>query len=124
MFCSRCGTEIPAQSRFCPNCGQPVNPTVTRSAAPNNTGVYTLTINRENQWFAVNPPVNIVIDQNTQYQLENGATIRIPIAAGMHNIAFSASIRNKVLNINVAGNVTLNMRWNRITGSLVVKEGA
>ena len=42
-------------------------------------------------------------------------------AAPTHNIAFSCSIRNKIVNIDVSRDVTLNIKWNRVTGSLVVE---
>lgn len=121
MFCSKCGNEIPSQSKFCSKCGQSVVPTPNETVVSNNTVGYTLTINRAKQWFAINPAVKIVVDGNTEYKIDNGATLNIPIAAGTHNIAFSCSMRNKIVNINATSNVTLNIKWNRITGSLEVE---
>ncbi len=92
MFCSKCGNEIPSQSKFCSKCGQSVVPTPNETVVSNNTVGYTLTINRAKQWFAINPAVKIVVDGNTEYKIDNGATLNIPIAAGTHNIAFSCSI--------------------------------
>ena len=114
MFCTKCGNQINEQVKFCPKCGQAVD---TGSGGSHN---FTLTINRANQWFAINPAVKIVIDNSTEYKIDNGATLNIPVSAGPHNIAFSCSMRNKIVNINVAGNITLNIKWNRITGSLEV----
>ena len=94
---------------------------MNESPAQNNSGMFTLTVNRANQWFAVNPSVKIVVDGKAEYSIENNSSINIPISAGAHNIAFSCSIRNKILDINVVGDMTLNMKWNRITGSLVVE---
>jgi hypothetical protein len=88
---------------------------------PNISEDFTLIINRAKQWFAVNPAVKIIVDGNAEYKIDNGATLNIPISAGVHNLAFSCSIRNKIVNINVTDNVTLNIKWNRITGSLEVK---
>ena len=80
-----------------------------------------MTIHRAKQWFAVNPAVKVVVDDNTEYKIDNGSTLYIPISSGVHNIAFSCSIQNKIVNVNVANNVTLNIKWNRVTGSLEVK---
>lgn len=121
MFCSQCGNEIVTQAKFCPVCGQPVSANLNEGINPGDGGGFILTINRANQWFAINPAVKIVVDGNVEYNIENGSTLNIPISAGVHNIAFMYSIRNKIVNINVNSNVTLNIKWNRVTGSLEVE---
>lgn len=121
MFCSKCGNEIAPQSKYCSKCGQLVALASNETAASDNTVGCTLTINRAKQWFAINPAVKIVIDGNAEYKIDNGETLNIPITAGIHNIAFSCSIRSKIVNINAANNVTLNIKWNKITGSLEVE---
>ena len=114
MFCTKCGNQINGQVKFCPKCGQAVG------TGNGGSQSFILTINRANQWFAINPAVKVVIDGSTEYKIDNGATLNIPVSAGTHNIAFSCSMRNKIININVADNITLNIKWNRITGSLEV----
>lgn len=121
MFCSKCGNELQTDARFCSKCGQPVAQTSTDNVSQNNSGNYTLTINRAKQWFLVNPPVKIIIDEKAEYKIDNGETIRIPVSTGTHMVAFSCSIRNKIVNINVTNNVILNIKWNRVTGSLEVE---
>lgn len=121
MFCSKCGNEIAAKAKFCSKCGQPVKPSANEAVTPGNGGGFTLTINRAKQWFAVNPAIKIVIDGSAEYKIDNGETLDIPVSAGAHNIAFSCSIRNKIVNVNVTNHVTLNIKWNRLTGSLEVK---
>ena len=44
MFCSRCGTQVEANYKYCPNCGASLNTTTTSSSPietpqtpPNNT---------------------------------------------------------------------------------------
>ncbi len=123
MFCSKCGSEIDKQSKFCSKCGQPVNQTINGAVGltQSYSGGFTLTVNRAKQWFAVNPSIKMVVDRGAEYKIDNGETLNIPISAGTHNIAFSCSIRNKIVNINVTDNVTLNIKWNRLTGSIEVK---
>lgn len=121
MFCSKCGNEIVSQSKFCAKCGQPVLPAVNGGVPPNKREKFTLTINRAKQWYAINPAIKVVVDGNVEYKIDNGQSLSIPISSGTHNIKFSCSIRNKIININVTNNVALNIKWNRVTGSLEVK---
>lgn len=118
MYCSNCGNILPDGAKFCPKCGRATG----RPAADTVPGgLYTLTIMRENQWFAVNPAVRMTLDGSQTYSIGNGDTLRIPVSSGAHCAAFSCSIRNKVVNLNVAGDITLRIRWNRVTGSLEVE---
>lgn len=121
MFCSKCGNEIVTQSKFCSKCGQPVKVTTNGTPVQNNNMSFTLTINRAKQWFVVNPAIKVIVNGNAEYKIDNGSTLNIPVLAGTHNIAFSCSMRNKIVNVNVANNVTLNIKWNRVTGSLEVE---
>ena len=98
-----------------------VTPATNKVATVDSADSFTLTINRANQWFAVNPAITIVIDGNAEYKIDNGATLNIPITAGTHNVVFSCSFRNKTVNINATNNVTLNIIWNRTTGNIVVE---
>lgn len=121
MFCNKCGNQIVDGAKFCSKCGQSTNQAANNITGNNGVGTFTLTINRAKQWFAVNPAVKIIVDGGDEYKIDNGETLNIPITAGTHNIAFSCSIRNKIVNVNVSDNVTLNIKWNRVTGSLEVE---
>ena len=120
MFCSKCGNQINEGARFCSQCGHAIaQPSDSISASGDKS--YTLTITREKQLFAVNPAVKVMIDGRDKYQIANGSFVRIPISGGPHTVACSCGLRNKVLNIDVADDLSLDMKWNRITGSLEVK---
>ena len=121
MFCTKCGNHIVDGAKFCSKCGQSTNQAANNITGNNGVGTFTLTINRAKQWFAVNPAVKIIVDGGAEYKIDNGETLNIPITAGTHNIAFSCSIRNKIVNVNVSDNVALNIKWNRVTGSLEVE---
>lgn len=120
MFCNKCGNEIVGDAKFCSKCGQPLS-CATNSTTTGKVDTYTLTINRAKQWYLVNPAVKIIVDGGAEYKIDNGETLNIPVSPGAHNIAFSCSIRNKIVNINATSNVVLNIKWNRITGSLEVE---
>lgn len=116
MVCNKCGYEISSNAQFCPKCGYKIE----RNNAI-ETDVYILTINRAKQWFAINPSVKIIVDEHTEYRIGNGKTISITIPAGVHTIGFFCGIRNKIVDINMSSDLTINIKWNRLTGSLVVK---
>lgn len=121
MFCSKCGNQFVTQVKFCSKCGQPTNISSSEAQVQNSVRWGTLTITRAKQWFAINPAVRVILDGSAEYEIDNGSTLNIPISIGTHNIAFSCGMRNKIVNVNVVENVTLNIKWNRITGSLEVK---
>lgn len=117
MFCSKCGNVITDNANFCLKCGQSVKQAPTESLNQR----YMLTIVRANQWFAINPPIKLIIDNNAKYEIENGKSINIPISVGTHTLSFSCSIRNKVVTVNISQNTEINVKWNRFTGGLVVE---
>ena len=117
MFCNKCGNPLQEGMRFCAKCGQPVGAAVPQST---NTGSFVLTVNRDNQWFLINPAVSITIDSAAEYKLPNGMSIDIPITPGPHRVTLHCGIRSNSVDINVASNLSLNTRWNRVTGALEV----
>ena len=133
MFCNQCGNEIAPGAAFCNRCGSPVAAFSTDSAAAQAFSAdpaqafgaaaqgFTVTFEREKQWYAVNPAIKIIVDDRDEYRIDNGKTIRVPMAPGTHSVVFKCGIRNKVIELTVQQDLTLHLRWNRITGSLVVK---
>ncbi len=119
MFCNHCGNEILPGASFCSKCGNPVNlaEDCSTSTAPI---VYTVTLSRENQWFAINPKVKIIVDDQNEYKIDNGEVLRIPMTLGKHSVVFQCGIRNKVIDLDVQQDLALHLKWNRITGSLMV----
>lgn len=120
MFCTKCGYEILGNVMFCPKCGQEISQLDSNTMEEAMARTYTLSIKRAEQWYLVNPPVKIVLDGETEYKIDSGEILNIPVSSGSHNIVFSSSIRKKIVDINVVGNVNLNLKWNRITGNLEV----
>ena len=105
-------------------CGQPVSPVAPEgpaqtAAAPQAQG-FTVTFTRENQWFAINPQIKIIVDDRDEYRIENGQSLRVPMAPGTHNIVFNCGIRNKIIDLTVRQDLELHLKWNRVTGSLSV----
>ncbi len=97
-----------------------INNTVINNNTNSLTSELTLTIKRIEQWFAINPPIKILIDGKKKYEIENGNIIEIPISYGNHNIKFSCNIRDKIIDINVIENTFLEIGFNRITGSIEI----
>ncbi len=129
MFCSKCGNPIQPGTNFCSRCGHPVHPESgdmgssenNRTDAGELTKPYEITFSRENQWFAVNPDVKIIIDERDEYRIGNGQTIRIPMLEGEHSVVFNCGIRNKCISLTVYQNMEIHLKWNRLTGSLSVR---
>ena len=139
MFCNKCGSVLQPGMAFCPKCGNPTGavssgeytkPESTESPeipkSPGNSEIsesrqFTVTFVRENQRFAVNPAVSITVDERDEYRIDNGQTIRVPMAPGTHSVVFRCGIRNKVIDLTVRQDLTLELKWNRLTGSLTVK---
>ena len=86
----------------------------------NSEHEYTLTVVKVKEKFAINVPIKIVIDKTKEYVINDGETINIAITRGKHNLAFSGSIRNKIIDIDMQSNTTLKVKWDRVTGELKV----
>lgn len=116
MFCMKCGFELLENAKFCTKCGEPTD--VRQSELRNSYSMYTLKVVRAKQWFLINPSIKITVDGCDDYEVKSGESVNIPIKAGGHNIAFSSSFSNKIVDMNVTGNMVLNIKFNRITGSI------
>ena len=44
------------------------------------------------------------------------------MAPGTHDITFKCGVRNKVIELTVREDLTLHLKWNRLTGSLTVRQ--
>ena len=117
MFCNQCGAELVPGAAFCLKCGRPTAP----AGEGGGPRAFTVTFIREKQWFAVNPGVKIVIDDQDEYRIENGEALRIPMAPGTHSVVFKCGIRNKIIDLTVQKDLELHLKWNRLTGSLTVE---
>lgn len=118
MFCSNCGTKVTDDAKFCVNCGQKLTPV---SIEEKSGARLTLRIVRAKQWYAVNPPIQIIIDERQNYSVENGKYIDIPVLAGRHYVLFSCAMRKKSLDINITQNTALYVKFNRVTGGIQVE---
>lgn len=134
MYCQQCGSQLPDTAKFCGECGAPTGATAQSLGdvvSPSNTGVnstasssdmYRLTVIREKQFFAVNPSIYITVDNNMpRIPIDNADQVSIPISAGVHNLYFSCGPRSKSVDINVASDLVIVVRWNRITGGIEVR---
>lgn len=122
MFCRKCGGEIVPGAAFCAKCGNPVDPSPVATGSAATASVFTVTFVRESQWFAFNPAVKIVVDERDEYRIDNGQTVRVPMTRGTHSIDFKCGIRNKIIDLTVEGDIELHLKWNRVTGSLTVRQ--
>lgn len=114
IFCANCGASNKNNSKFCFNCGHAIDTLPTKQ--------YSVTIQLENQFFAVNPVMNVSIDNNYLYEIEKEEPITISLSGGNHIIEFSYGIRNKSININVTQNLSFNIKFDRLTGGIEIQQ--
>lgn len=142
MFCPKCGRKCEENAAFCAECGSPLpkspfsdigtSATANKATASSKVEVsdsikqYRLIIRRKKQLFAVNPPMAILIDENIQHSIENGAEIIITLPAGRHFFKIKSSIRKKEGEFILKEDSILDLSWNRATGAIesVFSEGS
>ena len=118
MYCQNCGNRIDDDALFCQKCGHATGNAPRAQAG--SGGKFLLTVCRENQWFLINPPIDITVDGREKYAVQNGQQISIPLTPGGHTIQFSKSIRKTVIQVNMQQNLTVVIKWNRVTGEINV----
>jgi hypothetical protein len=119
MICSVCGTRLPDDSDFCAICGTPLSEDArSRQQAPKT---YKLTISRENQFFVVNPAIEVKINGISAQPIENGGSYTLDLPEGRYRIEFAASIRKTSVDFEIHCDSILNLKWNRVTGGLNAK---
>lgn len=123
MFCNNCGSQNPDGSKFCSNCGKTL---LQQSAGANENAsqMYTVEIFRESQMFLLNPPINLSISgisETKKLSIPNGETIIIQLLAGTYEFTFSQSMRKRILTIDLHDDIHIDVKWNRVTGSLIAE---
>lgn len=113
MFCKFCGHELSDGSAFCSACGKKL------VDAPKSDTVK-ITFFRVSQMFVINPPININIDGQKMLSIANGETLVLEMDKGPHNVVFSQGFRKRVLDFTASEDKCYTIKWDRITGSLIV----
>lgn len=122
MFCINCGERLIENARFCAKCGQPVHVKHQRRTVEQNATneMCVLTVFRANQFYVINPPIKIDVDNQKQYTVENGESVCIPISKGMHRITFTVTIAKKIVDINITEDASMVLKMSRLTGDIIV----
>ena len=137
MFCPNCGTKLPENAKFCSSCGNPI-PTVQGSApmwentvqnepspaACPDPEMCRLTIRRSNQFYVYNPAMKVFLDGAKIGAVKNGATVTFDVPKGIHTLRVASCFRKKQITVSFAGDTDLDLRWNRVTGGIIVKTPA
>lgn len=117
MYCKKCGTKINEDASFCSHCGRHVD----KYDEKGTKSFYKVNIKRESQWFAVNPKLNMNIDSENNYKIDNGETLELNLEQGNHRISLSLGPRNKVVDILLDKDLSLIVKYNRLIGSIEIK---
>lgn len=116
MFCNYCGKSNPDDSKFCSGCGKIIvgdsEPVICEEQ------MHTVDIFRDSQAYLINPPINILIDNETRCSIANGASLQLKLQGGEHSITFSQSARKKTIKFDLTKDTSIRVKWNRITGAI------
>ena len=123
--CPFCGGQLPiggdgtVKCEFCGN-------TIVISDIPGGSigadGHETnLTIRYDASHYITVPDMQTVIDGKTYY-IRNHSEVKLSLIEGGYDILFKSSIRKRNYHIDLKGEKTLQVGWNRITGSIKVTE--
>lgn len=116
MFCNHCGQGNLDGSSFCPKCGEKLGSGAAKGL--DSAKVYTIDIFRESQTFLLNSPINISIDGRKSCSIANGERLELQLSEGQHELVFSQSMRKKSLTVDLQEDICINLKWNRIWGSI------
>lgn len=124
MFCSKCGAEIAEDSLFCSKCGQKIDKQRDNlfSGAQQEEAGHNLTIHRLNQTFLIQSNIKVNVDNGPDYFIKNNDDLKIRLLEGRHSIKFSSGIRRKTVDIDIRSDHELTVSWDRLWGTIVVKQ--
>ena len=137
MFCTNCGKQLVENAKYCIHCGKKIDGDIASTAVstPEQAGplsadtpdiskeltTYKLTISRPDQFFLVNPAMNVCIDNQIKCAVENGKAVALDLPAGAHSIQIKASIRKREVNLTLNGDTELVLSFDRVTGGINAK---
>ena len=104
-----------------PNPAGSNNPDTTDHTNPGESGNGVLTIQREAQFFLVNPSVKVRIDGGIPLDLVKEGVLTIPLSNGEHVVSFKMSLRETVVRFKMKDKALLSMSFNRVTGKIEVR---
>lgn len=86
--------------------------------------IVNLTVIKETQNYIWDSDIEMKIGNNV-HLIRKGSSITLPLNAGYYSIDFSASNREKHIEIDLTQNTTISLEWNKITGKLetTISEG-
>lgn len=131
MFCTKCGKEIPDESRFCTFCGTEIEnvnqqSNVNTQSDTTNSKMIKLTVTRKKRMLGFAVPMKILIDGNQIASLKNDNSIDIELPAGQHRLIVDTvgEVTDKTLDLNPEDNkviVTLIMKMGLVTGKAAIE---
>lgn len=121
MYCWKCGKEIPDESLFCFICGAKISQGAEPGQVETKEKTYTLTIDRASQVYLVNPPIKVTIDDNIRLSVDNGRTETVQLLPGPHQIECKGSFRSASGTVNMDGDKTVEIGFNRLTGAIYMR---
>lgn len=109
--CPECGKEISDKAAVCPSCGYPIS-TITSGNLAN------VTVTMASQRFLVTATITVSVDGKDAGILGDGQGITLQVPKGEHTIILKGSTRKREIKIDVDGDKRVDVKWNRLTGSI------
>ena len=123
MNCPYCGQQLLQGAHFCTRCGKQIEGSMSQMqpvmAQPSAAQPITLKITRADQWFLINPPIKVLIDDTWRCQVQNAESIIVSnLNPGTHRFRFTITCRTRDICVDLQRDGEMFLEMNRITGEI------
>lgn len=87
----------------------------------NQRAAYMVTVSRPNQFFVINPPIQVLVDGMPEITVKNGSECQFPVKTGLHMFTFRAMGKSKDFPWEIVKDFRVEVKWDRVTGALEVR---
>ena len=117
MYCNKCGKEILDNSQYCQYCGNEIKVNGQSESQQCNRKQGKVIIHSYEEFFIINPNVDIYIDGNLITSISKGQTFEYDIIKTT-TITFKSSIRTAKVTVSPNAITEIRLIWNRFLGNL------
>jgi len=82
---------------------------------------YTLTIQRKNQFYIMNPAINVQLSDGQTFKIQNNTSKELKLPRGNYSAKFSYAFRSKTVKFELNRDMTILTGFNRFTGGIIGK---
>ncbi len=124
--CPNCGAKLPQECRngfyTCEYCGKSirVEDIPPEDATNTDPSKVTLTLEYDADHYLIIPDMHLIIAGKT-FTIKNHKPLSIVLDKGKYDLTFKSSIRKKKITLDIDGDASLQIGWNRVTGAIKVE---